>query len=201
MVGRENAAAGICLSGIPHGVVKHERLLWQEERLTKHIPILMLRGQIKIHIIMRENLRIGSIIMIIAGLVLAYVSMNKGKDKEVLLSTGIEVPGKLMKVEVNTRVGRRSGTKNWLTVEYTPKEQAPIATQFQVTDGFLASISKGNEVTVETVPVVYSAADPKNAIIRGGSTGDGAGAEKIMLFIAAVGGVGFLLSLIPLGKR
>ncbi|WP_395741831.1 DUF3592 domain-containing protein [Prosthecobacter sp.] len=139
--------------------------------------------------------------MIIAGLALAYVSMNKGKGRELLESTGIEVPGKVLKVEVNTKTGRRSGTKNWLTVEYTPKEKAAITRQFQVTDGYLGSITKGDEVTVDTVPVVYSAADPKNAIIRNGSTGDGAGAEKIMLFIAAAGGVGFLLSFVPLGKR
>lgn len=150
---------------------------------------------------MRENLRIGSIIMIIAGLVLAYVSMNKAKERAQLEATGIEVQGKVLNVQVNTKVGRRSGTTNWIAVEYTPKEHAPMTKQFEVTAAYLALISKESEITVDTVPVVYSAADPQNAIIRNGSPGKGGGGTKIMLFIAAVGGAGFLLSLLFGAKR
>ena len=146
---------------------------------------------------MRENLRIGSIILIIAGLVLAYVSNNRGKERAMLESTGIEVPGKLENALVKTKIGRRSGTSAWIAVEYSPKDQAAITQQFEVTIGYLDSISKGDEITVETVPVVYSAANPKVAIIRGGSVSSGGSrATMLMLYIAAAGGAGFLLSLL-----
>lgn len=151
---------------------------------------------------MRENLRIGSIIMIIAGLVLAYVSMNKGRERAQLESTGIEVPGKVVNAVVKTKVGKRSGTSVWIAVKYRPKDQDSITRQFEVTTTYLDSISKRDEITADKVLVVYATENPKNAIIRGGSvSAGGSGAAKIMLFIAAVGGAGFLLSLIPLKRR
>ncbi len=150
---------------------------------------------------MRENLRIGSVIMIIAGLILAYVSVNRGKARGTLETTGIEVPGKVVNAHVVTKVGRRSGSKNWLAVEYTPKGQETITQELAVTTGYLASISKGDEITATSVPVVYSASDPKNAIIRNGSPSEGgSGATKIMLLISALGGVGFWLSFLFRGK-
>lgn len=146
---------------------------------------------------MRENLRIYSIIMIIAGLVLAYVSVKKGESRKALESTGVEVSGEVLNVNVVKKTGRRSGTYYYVTAKYTPKGQASITKQFAVTGGFLASITKGDEITVDTVPVVYAQSDPDDAIIRSGSvTEGGSGAAKVMLIIAGVGGLGFLLSLL-----
>lgn len=147
---------------------------------------------------MRENLRIYSIIMVIAGLVLALVSVKKGESRKALESTGVEVPGEVLNVDVVKKTGRRSGTYYYVTAKYTPKGQASITKQFEVTGGYFASITKGDEVVADTVPVVYAQSDPDDAIIRNGSTTEGGspGAAKMMLIIAGVGGLGFLLSLL-----
>ncbi len=151
---------------------------------------------------MRENIRIGSVIMIIAGLVLDWLSATNEKQRALLETTGIEVFGSVESASVKIKVGRKSGTRYWIYVKYMPASHEPVLQGFEVKEAFFKSITQGDLITTDTVQVVYSASDPKEAIIRGGSVAaKGAGGAGIMLFIAMLGGAGFLGSFLPGRKK
>ena len=151
---------------------------------------------------MRENIRYCSLVAILAGLVLSWVAHGRSKARQRLETSGIEVVGLVVDATVSTSVGKHSGSTFWLRVTYLPEEtDASVASDFQVTESFFNRVVDGDLVSDSSVPVVYAPDNPKDAIIRGGSTAEGGFFVVIlMILISGVGLAVFLLSLIG-GKR
>ena len=152
---------------------------------------------------MRENLRLGGLILVVAGLVLAWVAHGRGEAWKLLESEGAEVRGDLLSARVHTRIGKRSGTTFWLQVRYLPENTVqPITKEFSVRESYFKTVTTDERALETTVPVVHSPDDPNNAIIRGGSIPEGGAATvKFMLFISGIGLILWLLTCIGAPRK
>ncbi|MFN7565388.1 MAG: DUF3592 domain-containing protein [Prosthecobacter sp.] len=150
---------------------------------------------------MRENFRIASLIMIVAGVVMAWVAHGQNNERAALEATGKEVTGTVVEATVKQKTGKRSGTYYWLRVSYRPEgAQEAIIKEMEVTQSFFNKISDRDQTVSNSVPVVYWPHQPHEAIIPGGSPT--AGGTFVVLLMLAISGAGlcvFLLTMI--GRR
>ena len=72
----------------------------------------------------------------------------------------------------NLKKGRRGSKTYTLNVEYLDTKGAPHSKDFKVTGEFFESISTGEEITADTVPLKVLPDQPEEAIIVGGSDDD-----------------------------
>ena len=95
----------------------------------------------------------------------------KEKQKiENIEKNGVEVAG--IPVSGNLKKGRRGAKTYTLQVEYLDSKGAPHSENFKVTGKFFESISTGDEITADTVPLKVLPDQPDQAIIVGGSDDD-----------------------------
>jgi hypothetical protein len=95
----------------------------------------------------------------------------KEKQKiENIEKNGVEVAG--IPVSGNLKKGRRGAKTYTLQVEYLDSKGAPHSENFKVTGEFFESISTGDEITADTVPLKVLPDQPDQAIIVGGSDDD-----------------------------
>jgi hypothetical protein len=145
---------------------------------------------------MRENIRIMSVIAIIAGLALAWVAHGRGQAWRKLEAEGIEVAGKVVRSSVTVKTGKRAGTKYWIYVEFRPEPgSTPRTDGFEVRESFFNTLISGEQIVRPDVKVKYLPGDPETAMIPGGSIPQGGIiVVMMMLGIAGAGGVVFLIS-------
>ena len=95
----------------------------------------------------------------------------KEKQKiENIEKNGVEVAG--IPMSGNLKKGRRGAKTYTLNVEYLDSKGAPRSKDFKVTGEFFESISTGDEITADTVPLKVLPDQPDQAIIVGGSDDD-----------------------------
>jgi len=127
---------------------------------------------------MRENLRIGSLLACVAGLILAWVTHQQGQSWAQLEANGIEVAGTVVRATVKTEQGEVPDY--WLYVEYRPEnDSSPLVSGFQVRKPFFKTVVSGDTIVAPAVRVKYEPGQPKKAMILGGSIPEGgAGAVR-----------------------
>ncbi len=150
---------------------------------------------------MRENIRLGSLILVVAGLILAWVAHGRSAARAKLESSGIETPGTVVHASVNEKIGKPSDNTYWIWVTYDAQgTNEPVTSTFKVTATYFDKITDGSKILSSSVPIVYSPDNPKEAIIRGGSlSGGGTFAMKLMLVLAGLGLGIFLLTMLGRG--
>ena len=117
-----------------------------------------------------SRLKLVAIIALVAGPCLAFVGFKEKQRIEKIEKNGVEVAGVPMSGEM--RKGRRGAKSYKLQVIYPDTKGGSKTNQFKVTRAFYESISSGEEITVETVPLKLLADQPDEAIIVGGSDDD-----------------------------
>lgn len=140
-----------------------------------------------------SNFKMGSAILIIGGLIAAGAGWNKSNKLDALEQEGIQTEAVIDKATVTERIGRRSGTKNRVDVTYKTKEGRKISNSIEVSSTFMKSISEGDAIKMDSIPLIYSEEDPSNAMLPGNDLGrHGVG---MMLGLSGIGVIGFLISM------
>jgi hypothetical protein len=117
-----------------------------------------------------SRLKLAAIIALVVGPCLAFVGFKEKQRIEKIEKNGVEVAGVPMGGEM--RKGRKGGKTYKLQVIYPDTKGGSKTNEFKVTRAFFESISTGDQITVETVPVKLLADQPDEAIIVGGSDDD-----------------------------
>jgi hypothetical protein len=116
------------------------------------------------------RIKLLAIAALIAGPVLAYMGYQEKQRIAQIEKDGVEVQGVPMSGEM--KKGRKGSRSYKLTVDYPDKDGKVVEHEFKVTRSFFESISSGDQITVETVPVKMLPGDPHQALIVGGSDDD-----------------------------
>jgi hypothetical protein len=117
-----------------------------------------------------SRLKLVAIVALVAGPCLAFVGFQEKQKIEKIEKGGVEVAGVPMGGEM--RKGRKGARTYKVDVTYPDTKGASKTKQFKVTRKFFESISSGDTITAETVPVKLLADQPDEAIIVGGSDDD-----------------------------
>jgi hypothetical protein len=117
-----------------------------------------------------SRLKLASIIGLIGGPAFAFMGFKEKQKIENIEKNGVEVAG--IPVSGNLKKGRRGAKTYTLNVEYLDSKGAPRSKDFKVTGDFFESISTGDEITADTVPLKVLPDQPDQAIIIGGSDDD-----------------------------
>jgi hypothetical protein len=147
-------------------------------------------------LVMRENFRIGSFILILIGIGMFFFETRAIEHRANLEKNGIKTLGKIERGSTIQYMGAHSGTKHYIYVTYEPKDHASITRGFEVSSAFMNTIAKGEKIIVDTVSVVYSASDPEDGFIYGVPFQGGSGTAKFGLLVAGFGLIGFALSFV-----
>ena len=117
-----------------------------------------------------SRLKLASLIGLIGGPAFAFMGFKEKQKIENIEKNGVEVAG--IPMSGNLKKGRRGAKTYTLNVEYLDNKGAPHNKDFKVTGKFFESISTGEEITAETVPLKVLPDQPEQAIIVGGSDDD-----------------------------
>lgn len=117
-----------------------------------------------------SRLKLAALIGLIGGPAFAFVGFKEKQKIENIEKNGVEVAG--IPMSGNLKKGRRGAKTYTLQVEYLDGKGAPRSGDFKVTREFFESISTGDEITAETVPMKVLPDQPEQAIIVGGSDDD-----------------------------
>ena len=91
---------------------------------------------------MRENIRLGSLILVVAGLILAWVAHGRSAARAKLESSGIETPGTVVHASVNEKIGKPSDNTYWIWVTYDALgTNEPVTSTFKVTATYFDKIT------------------------------------------------------------
>jgi len=116
------------------------------------------------------KLKLVAIVALVAGPCLAFLGFKEKQRIGKIEKDGMEVAGVPTGGEM--RKGRKGGKTYKLNVMYPDSKGAPQSKEFKVTRKFFESISSGDMITADTVPVKMLADQPDEAIIVGGSDDD-----------------------------
>lgn len=117
-----------------------------------------------------SRLKLAAIIALVVGPCLAFVGFKEKQRVEKIEKNGVEVAGVPMGGEM--RKGRKGAKTYKLQVIYPDSKGGSKNKEFKVTREFFESISTGDQITAETVPVKLLAEQPDEAIIVNGSDDD-----------------------------
>lgn len=117
-----------------------------------------------------SRLKLASLIGLIGGPAFAFVGFKEKQKVENIEKNGVEMTG--VPMSGNLKKGRRGAKTYTLNVEYLDTKGAPHSKDFKVTGEFFESISMGEEITADTVPLKVLPDQPEEAIIVGGSDDD-----------------------------
>ena len=117
-----------------------------------------------------SRLKLAALVGLIGGPALAFMGFKEKQKIGNIEKNGVEVAG--VPVSGNLRKGRRGAKTYTLHVEYPDSKGAPRSGDFKVTKEFFESISTGDEITADTVPLKVLPDQPDHALIIGGSDDD-----------------------------
>lgn len=117
-----------------------------------------------------SRLKLVAVVALVAGPVVAFLGFKEKQRIEKIEKSGVEVVGEPQGGEM--RKGRRGAKTYKLQVKYPDTKGGSTTKEFKVTRKFFESISSGDSITAETVPVKLLADQPDEAIIVGGSDDD-----------------------------
>lgn len=117
-----------------------------------------------------SRLKLAAIIGLLGGPAFAFIGFNEKQKIENIEKNGVEVSGFPASGEL--KKGRRGSKTYTLTVEYPDSKGVARSGDFKVTREFFESISTGEVITADSVPMKVLADHPEQAIIVGGSSDD-----------------------------
>ena len=117
-----------------------------------------------------SRLKLAAIIGLLGGPAFAFIGFKEKQKIENIEKNGVEVSGFPASGEL--KKGRRGSKTYTLTVEYPDSKGVARTGDFKVTREFFESISTGEAITADSVPMKVLADHPEQAIIVGGSTDD-----------------------------
>ena len=117
-----------------------------------------------------SRIKLVAIVALIAGPILAFMGFKERQRVEKIEKDGVELVG--VPTSGLLKKGRKGAKTYKVTVEYLSPKGAPQTKEFEVTRAFFESISSGDQITAETVPLKVLPDQPDQAIIVGGSSDD-----------------------------